>query len=156
MLPTCSGNTAHDVQKRDRPGMSASDRSQRQVRGEWSGVARETPRPPCTASAAQHGLHHECSPLCSFGLGRNDQPEPLGTASAALVRFGRVHTRRSFTRPLRLMERLGELRGSDLDLETGVWNVERQWTKQGELTSPKSKHGIRRIPLRNGLPKRWA
>jgi integrase len=43
-------------------------------------------------------------------------------------------------------ERLGELLGSnwsDLELETGVWNLERQLTKHGELTSPKTKHGIR-------------
>jgi integrase len=39
-------------------------------------------------------------------------------------------------------ERLGELldsNWSDLDLETGVWNVERQWTKHDELTSPRTK-----------------
>jgi hypothetical protein len=43
-------------------------------------------------------------------------------------------------------ERLGELLGSnwsDLELETGVWNLERQLTKHGELTSPKTMHGIR-------------
>jgi integrase len=47
-------------------------------------------------------------------------------------------------------QRLGELTGAewgDLDLDAGVWSVSRQWTKAGELGPPKTKNGIRRIPL---------
>jgi integrase len=46
-------------------------------------------------------------------------------------------------------QRLGELLGSDWSdlLGGGVWKVERQWTKHGELTAPKTKNGVRRIPL---------
>jgi integrase len=45
--------------------------------------------------------------------------------------------------------RLGELLGADWSdlLAEDVWNVERQWTKYGELTKTKTKNGVRRIPL---------
>lgn len=46
--------------------------------------------------------------------------------------------------------RLGELTGadwSDVDLDAGVWNVNRQWTKAGELGPVKTRNGVRRIPL---------
>jgi integrase len=46
--------------------------------------------------------------------------------------------------------RLGELLGSDWDDDLGddVWNVSKQWTKQGELVHyTKTKAGVRRIPL---------
>jgi integrase len=45
--------------------------------------------------------------------------------------------------------RLGELLGSNWSdlLDGDVWSVERQWTKYGELTAPKTKNGVRRIPL---------
>jgi integrase len=45
--------------------------------------------------------------------------------------------------------RLGELLGSDWSdlLDEGVWNIERQWTKHGELVNcTKTKAGVRRIP----------
>jgi integrase len=49
-------------------------------------------------------------------------------------------------------ERLGELTGADwdtdLDLDAGVWNVSKQWTKYGELVDyTKTRAGIRRVPL---------
>jgi integrase len=46
--------------------------------------------------------------------------------------------------------RLGELLGlqwTDVDFETGVLHVRRQWTLTGELTEPKTKKGVRRVPL---------
>jgi len=46
--------------------------------------------------------------------------------------------------------RLGELLGlewADIDLDERVLRVERQWTLTGELTTPKTKAGIRRVPL---------
>jgi integrase len=51
--------------------------------------------------------------------------------------------------PIETGARLGELLGSDWsDLhDDDVWNVERQSTKHSELTAPKTKNGVRRIPL---------
>jgi integrase len=46
--------------------------------------------------------------------------------------------------------RLGELLGlqwGDIDLDQGVLHVKRQWTLTRELTAPKTKAGIRRVPL---------
>jgi integrase len=46
--------------------------------------------------------------------------------------------------------RLGELLGlqwQDVDFETGVLHVRRQWTLTGDLTEPKTKKGVRRVPL---------
>jgi integrase len=46
--------------------------------------------------------------------------------------------------------RLGELLGlqwQDVDLEASVLHVRRQFTLTGELTEPKTKKGIRRVPL---------
>jgi integrase len=46
--------------------------------------------------------------------------------------------------------RLGELLGlqwQDVDLDDGVLHVRRQWTRLGELAPPKTKKGIRRVPL---------
>jgi integrase len=46
--------------------------------------------------------------------------------------------------------RLGELLGlewRDIDLEHGVLEVRRQWNRYGELTPPKTKKALRRVPL---------
>src|SRR5205085_3350514 len=46
--------------------------------------------------------------------------------------------------------RLGELLGlqwQDIDFEQSVLHVQRQYTLTGELTEPKTRNGIRRVPL---------
>jgi integrase len=46
--------------------------------------------------------------------------------------------------------RLGELLGlqwQDIELDDGVLHVRRQWTLTRELTEPKTKRGVRRVPL---------
>ena len=46
--------------------------------------------------------------------------------------------------------RLGELLGlkwGDIDFDAGAMNVERQWTRSGELAPPKTAKGVRRVPL---------
>jgi integrase len=46
--------------------------------------------------------------------------------------------------------RLGELLGlqwGDVELDQSVLHVRRQWTLTGELTPPKTRNGIRRVPL---------
>ncbi len=51
--------------------------------------------------------------------------------------------------------RLGELLGlqwHDIDLDAGVLRVRRQFTLTGELTEPKTKKGLRRVPLRSTAP----
>jgi integrase len=53
--------------------------------------------------------------------------------------------------------RLGELLGlqwGDLDFEEGVLHVRRQATRTGELAPPKTKKGVRRVPLEPDLVKR--
>jgi integrase len=47
---------------------------------------------------------------------------------------------------LRLGELLG-LRWQDVDFDAGVLHVRQQWTRVGELAPPKTKKGIRRVPL---------
>lgn len=50
--------------------------------------------------------------------------------------------------------RLGELLGlqwQDIDLEESVLHVHRQWTRTGEYAEPKTKAGVRRIPLSSEL-----
>lgn len=39
------------------------------------------------------------------------------------------------------------LKWSDIDLEEAVLNVQRQWSRLGELTEPKTEKGKRRVPL---------
>jgi integrase len=50
--------------------------------------------------------------------------------------------------------RLGELLGlqwQDVDLDGGVLHVRRQYTLTGELTEPKTKKGLRRVPLGDNM-----
>jgi integrase len=52
--------------------------------------------------------------------------------------------------------RLGELLGlqwQDIDLREGVLYVRRQWTRTGEYAAPKTKAGLRRVPLSEDLTK---
>jgi integrase len=53
--------------------------------------------------------------------------------------------------------RLGELLGlqwGDVELDNGVLHVRRQWTRMGELAAPKTKKGLRRVPLTAELVRR--
>jgi integrase len=44
-------------------------------------------------------------------------------------------------------QRLVRVNGQDVDLDAGVLRVRRQFTLTGELTEPKTKKGLRRVPL---------
>jgi integrase len=60
---------------------------------------------------------------------------------------------------LRTGVRLGELLGSrygDVDFEHGVWSITAQWSREGELTEPKTAKSTRRVPLPPELVKRIA
>jgi integrase len=47
---------------------------------------------------------------------------------------------------LRLGELLG-LRWEDIDFDAGILHVRQQWTRVGELAPPKTRKGVRRVPL---------
>ena len=82
----------------------------------------------------------------------DEEIEKLLSASAELST--RRDARRSYEPLLRTAintgMRLGELLGlqwQDVDLDEAVIRVERQWTLLGNLEPPKTKAGVRRIPL---------
>jgi integrase len=60
---------------------------------------------------------------------------------------------------LRTGARLGELLGSrygDIDFEHCVWSITAQWSREGELTEPKTAKSTRRVPLAPELVKKIA
>jgi integrase len=60
---------------------------------------------------------------------------------------------------LRTGARLGELLGmryGDIDRDQGVWSITAQWTREGELTEPKTKKSLRRVPLAPELLRKLA
>jgi integrase len=60
---------------------------------------------------------------------------------------------------LRTGVRLGEALGAqfgDIDFEAGVFNLTRQFTKDGRLAEPKTKWSTRRVPIAPGLLKQLA
>jgi hypothetical protein len=121
MLPTCSQNTCPiTFKKRDRPRTCASDRSQRQVRANGATSLGRLLGRPAPRAVVRLGRNRD-SQLAAVSFGRRNMAyttnvarfaasdwvgttnqKPLVT-SAALMRLGRVYTRRSFTRPLRLV-----------------------------------------------------